>query len=57
MCDDVERTVKELKGKGAEFEGGIGDAGFGRVATIRMPSGSTLSMYEPKHPVAVRAAS
>jgi catechol 2,3-dioxygenase-like lactoylglutathione lyase family enzyme len=57
MCDDVERTVKELKAKGAEFEGGIGDAGFGRVATIRMPSGSTLSMYEPKHPVAVRAAS
>jgi catechol 2,3-dioxygenase-like lactoylglutathione lyase family enzyme len=57
MCDDVERTVKELKAKGAEFEGGIGDAGFGRVATIRMPSGSTLSIYEPKHPVAVRAAS
>ena len=57
MCDDVERTVKELRAKGADFEGGIGDVGFGRLTTIRLPSGATLPMYEPKHPVAVRAAS
>ena len=51
MCDDVERTVAELGAKGVEFEGGIVDAGFGRVTTIRLPSGAGLPIYQPKHPV------
>jgi predicted enzyme related to lactoylglutathione lyase len=54
MCDDVERTAAELRAKGTEFEGGIEDVGFGRLATIRLPSGATLPMYEPSHPVAAR---
>jgi catechol 2,3-dioxygenase-like lactoylglutathione lyase family enzyme len=54
MCDDVERTVAGLIAKGAEFEGGIQEARFGRVATIRLPSGAGLRMYEPKHAVAAR---
>jgi catechol 2,3-dioxygenase-like lactoylglutathione lyase family enzyme len=52
MCDDVERTIAELRAKGAEFEGGIQEVGFGRLATIRLPSGATLPMYEPSHAVA-----
>jgi catechol 2,3-dioxygenase-like lactoylglutathione lyase family enzyme len=51
MCDDVERTVAELGAKGVKFEGGIVDAGFGRLTTIRLPSGVGLPMYQPKHPV------
>jgi hypothetical protein len=46
------RTVRELRRKGAEFEGGIKDVGFGRLTRIRLPSGATLPMYEPSHPVA-----
>jgi hypothetical protein len=52
MCDDVMRTVRELRRKGAEFEGGIKDVGFGRLTRIRLPSGATLPMYEPSHLVA-----
>jgi predicted enzyme related to lactoylglutathione lyase len=52
MCDDVMRTVRELRRKGAEFEGGIKDVGFGRLTHIRLPSGATLPMYEPSHLVA-----
>jgi predicted enzyme related to lactoylglutathione lyase len=52
MCDDVMRTVRDLRRKGAEFEGGIKDVGFGRLTQIRLPSGATLPMYEPNHPVA-----
>jgi catechol 2,3-dioxygenase-like lactoylglutathione lyase family enzyme len=51
MCDDVERTVAELRAKGVEFEGGIVDARFGLMTTIRLPSGAGLPIYEPKHPV------
>jgi predicted enzyme related to lactoylglutathione lyase len=54
MCDDVDRTVEELRAKGTEFEGGIQELGFGRLATIRLPSGATLPIYEPKHAVAAR---
>jgi catechol 2,3-dioxygenase-like lactoylglutathione lyase family enzyme len=54
MCDDVIRTTAELRAKGAEFDGGIQDVGFGRLTTIRLPSGAKLPMYEPNHPVAAR---
>jgi predicted enzyme related to lactoylglutathione lyase len=52
MCDDVVRTVRALRRKGAEFEGGIKDVGFGRLTHIKLPSGAKLPMYEPNHPVA-----
>ena len=52
MCDDVEATVAELAGKGVEFTGPISDQGFGRLATLRIPGGGTLSLYQPRHPVA-----
>jgi catechol 2,3-dioxygenase-like lactoylglutathione lyase family enzyme len=56
MCDDVDRTTADLRTKGADFEGDIQDLGFGRLATMRLPSGATLPMYEPKHAVAARPA-
>ena len=56
MCDDVEATDDELRAKGVEFEGGIQGQGWGRVASIRLPDGSSLGLYQPQHPVAIRAA-
>jgi len=32
MCDDISRTVVELKGKGAEFRGDVQDHGYGLVS-------------------------
>ena len=50
MCDDIEATVEELTSKGVEFTGGIADAGWGLMTALRLPDGSELPLYEPKHP-------
>jgi hypothetical protein len=50
MCDNIEATVKELKGKGAEFTANITDAGWGLMTLVRLPDASELALYEPKHP-------
>lgn len=52
MCDDVNKTIEELKAKGATFVGDISDRGWGLVTTIKLPSGSQLGLYEPRHPLA-----
>jgi catechol 2,3-dioxygenase-like lactoylglutathione lyase family enzyme len=50
MCDDLHATVAELQAKGARFEGGVSDQGWGLVTAIRLPGGGTLRLYEPRHP-------
>jgi hypothetical protein len=50
MCDDVHATVAELRGKGVEFTKPITDEGFGLVTSLRLPGGSELGLYEPRHP-------
>lgn len=52
MCDDIEATVAELAAKGVEFAGEIEEQGWGRLATIRVPGGGDLGLYEPRHAVA-----
>lgn len=54
MCDDIEATVAELQVKGVEFVGAVQSARFGRLATIALPDGSQLGIYEPSHPLAAR---
>jgi catechol 2,3-dioxygenase-like lactoylglutathione lyase family enzyme len=53
MCDDIEQTMQELQAKGVEFNGGITDAGFGRLASIKVPGGGELGLYQPRHPLAI----
>jgi catechol 2,3-dioxygenase-like lactoylglutathione lyase family enzyme len=52
VCDDLDTTMADLAGKGVEFDGDVEEAGFGRVATIRLPGGGRLGMYQPHHPLA-----
>jgi len=52
MCDDIDRTLAELKAKGVEA-GPISDQGWGRVASITIASGVTLGLYEARHPTAL----
>jgi|SRR3954470_1978495 catechol 2,3-dioxygenase-like lactoylglutathione lyase family enzyme len=54
MCDDVERTVAELKGKGVEFTGPPKDQGWGILCTLKIPGGGEMGLYQPKHPVAAK---
>jgi catechol 2,3-dioxygenase-like lactoylglutathione lyase family enzyme len=50
MCDDIHAEVEELRGKGVEFTRGISDEGFGLMTALRLPGGSELALYEPRHP-------
>ena len=49
MCDDIHATLAELRGKGAKWRG-TSDQGWGLLAAIRLPDGSGLPIYEPRHP-------
>jgi glyoxalase/bleomycin resistance protein/dioxygenase superfamily protein len=53
MCDDIKGTLADLSAAGVEIVQGPTEAGWGVVATIAMPSGAELSIYEPRHPVAL----
>jgi predicted enzyme related to lactoylglutathione lyase len=52
LCDDIEATHAELASRGVAVEGGIRDQGWGRLISLRLPSGASLGVYEPRHPVA-----
>ena len=54
MCDDIEETVAELRGRGVEFTAEISDERWGRVTRFRLPGGGEVGMYEPRHPIAAR---
>ena len=53
MCDNLEKTVAELKKKGVNFPRQIIDAGWGKVTAIELPGGLELGLYEPRHPTAI----
>jgi catechol 2,3-dioxygenase-like lactoylglutathione lyase family enzyme len=53
MCDDIEETIADLSAKGAEFTSGISDERWGRLTTLRLPGGSEVGLYEPRHRTAI----
>ena len=50
MCDDIRATINSLRASGVEFTREITDAGWGLVTALRLPGGSDLALYEPRHP-------
>lgn len=50
MCDDINATLAELRGKGVEVAREISDQRWGLLAAIRLPDGSELPIYQPRHP-------
>ena len=50
MCDDIGATLAELRGKGVEVVREVSDQRWGLLAAIRLPDGSELPIYEPRHP-------
>ena len=52
LCDDIGGALGKLRVAGAELTGAVSDEGWGMLAQTRLPSGSGLSLYEPRHPVA-----
>lgn len=48
-CDDIYRTVEELKSRGVEFTSGISDEGWGLLTHFRMPGDMQVQLYQPKY--------
>jgi catechol 2,3-dioxygenase-like lactoylglutathione lyase family enzyme len=50
MCDNIDATLAELRAKGVTLAREVADERWGRLAAIRLPDGSELPVYEPRHP-------
>ena len=48
-CDDIEATVRELRGRGVQFVDEIADHGYGLVTHFSVPGGFRIQLYEPKY--------
>jgi predicted enzyme related to lactoylglutathione lyase len=55
MCDDIHATLAELAAKGAPAVREVSDQGWGLLSAIRLPDGSELPIYQPRHPTPTRA--
>jgi hypothetical protein len=53
-CDDIEKTVAELRGRGVEFVDQITDQGYGLTIHFVMPGGVKVELYQPSYQVANR---
>jgi hypothetical protein len=49
MCDELTATIADLTAIGATF-GPIHQERWGAVATMTIPGGAQLSIYQPSHP-------
>jgi len=48
-CDDIQKTVAELKGKGVEFTEPVADRGYGLVTHFKVPGGFAVQLYQPRY--------
>lgn len=48
-CDDLEATVKELRGRGVTFTDEISDQGYGFAIHFEMPGGVKVELYQPRY--------
>jgi hypothetical protein len=53
MCDDIQKTVRQLRTKGIEVAGEPVDQGYGITVMLRLPGGVEVQLYEPRHPMAI----
>ena len=56
MCDDIEKTVAELREKAVRIVAAPSDYGWGIMARIEIPGGGEIGLYQPRHPIAAGLA-
>jgi hypothetical protein len=49
MCDDLGRTMAELRARGIEFRGEPAEESFGITTTLLLPGGVEILLYESRH--------
>ena len=48
-CDDIQKTVAELKARGVEFTGEVADHGYGLVTHFKVPGDFEVQLYQPRY--------
>ena len=48
-CDDIRKTIAELKQRGVEFVDDVSDAGYGLTTHFKVPGGFTVELYQPRY--------
>ena len=48
MCDDIAATVNDLKSKNVKVSD-VSEQRWGKLATLALPGGGKIGVYEPKH--------
>ena len=48
-CDDIQGTMRELRGRGVQFVDEVADHGYGLVTHFGAPGGFRIQLYEPKY--------
>jgi catechol 2,3-dioxygenase-like lactoylglutathione lyase family enzyme len=56
MCDDLNAEIAALAAKGVQCSK-VEEARWGSVTKIRLPGGSDIGLYQPKHPSPLVSAS
>jgi catechol 2,3-dioxygenase-like lactoylglutathione lyase family enzyme len=49
MCDDIAATLKVLRAKNVKVSE-VNEERWGKLASLTLPGGGKLGIYEPKHP-------
>lgn len=48
-CDDLRKTMEELKSRGVEFTTGVTEEEWGSVTRFRIPGGDEVDLFQPKY--------
>jgi hypothetical protein len=49
ICDDIERSVEDLREKGLEFAGPIEDERLGRLVRMKVSGAGEIGLYQATH--------
>jgi catechol 2,3-dioxygenase-like lactoylglutathione lyase family enzyme len=52
MCDDLHATMGSLENRKVSCSEVI-EAGWGITTTVKLPSGGSIGLYQPRHPTAI----
>jgi hypothetical protein len=52
MCDNITKTIAELRAEGVKIVGEPKDEGYGITTMLDLPGGCEVMLYEPRHPIA-----
>jgi hypothetical protein len=52
MCDDIHKTVAELRAKGVNIDNKVKTESYGHTTNLHLPGGCRVMLYQPLHKIA-----